>query len=157
MKFLSRFFFATSIVLLGACATPQAPQLTPAEIQSLQTREFDTTKEIAFPSAVSVFQDIGYNITQADLATGFISAESAANSDAASKFWLGVSAVSQTKATAYIEQIGKISRVRINFVTSTNKSYGYGQSDREDTPILSAEAYQNAFEKIENAIFVRTP
>ena len=141
--------------MLTGCATT-GPALTPLEIQSLQTREYEQGKNIVFPSVMSVFQDLGYTIKSADKDTGLITAESAAKSDAASKFWLGISDVSQTSATAFIEEIGKITKVRLNFVTSSKKSYGYGQSDRQDTPILNAEVYKNAFERIENAIFVRS-
>lgn len=63
--------------------------------------------------------------------------------------------VSQTKANAFVEEIGDITKVRINFVVTNDKSYGYGQTDRSDVQVLDATAYQNAFEKIENAIFVR--
>jgi hypothetical protein len=34
-------------------------------------------------------------------------------------------------------------------------SSGYGRSNRNDKPILDAAVYQNAFERLENAIFVR--
>lgn len=144
------------IFVLVGCATTSAPNLTPLEIQSLQTREYEQGKDIVFPSVISVFQDLGYTVKSADIATGLITAESAAKSDAASKFWLGVSNVSQTSATAFVESIGKMTKVRLNFVASSKKSYGYGQSDRDDTPILSAEVYKNAFERIESAIFVRS-
>ncbi|MFT7224049.1 MAG: hypothetical protein ACI82Z_001597, partial [Cellvibrionaceae bacterium] len=30
------------------------------------------------------------------------------------------------------------------------------QSDQQDTPVLNATIYQNAFERIESAIFVRS-
>ena len=143
------------VLVLAGCATT-APTLTPLEIQSLQTREYERGKDIVFPSVMSVFQDLGYTIKSADKDTGLIAAESAAKSDAASKFWLGISDVSQTSATAFIESIGKMTKVRLNFVTSSKKSYGSGQSDRQDTPILNAEVYKNAFERIENAIFVRS-
>ena len=132
----------------------KAPQLTPLQIQSLQTRDFSSTKNIVFPSVISVFQDLGYTIKNADKDTGIIMAESAAKSDSTSRFF-GVTSVSQTAATAFVEEIGKITKVRLNFVTVNNISYGYGQTDREDTPILEAATYQNAFERIENAIFVR--
>lgn len=157
MKATAQFFLIFSVAVLAACSTNPSPQMTPMEIRSLQTREFETTKQIAFPSVITVFQDLGYSISQADIDTGFISAESASDSDEASKFWLGVSSVTQTKATAYVEEVGSFAKVRINFVTTTNKSYGWGQTDREDTPILNADSYQYAFERIENAIFVRSP
>lgn len=155
MNFIRISIIGLVLVLTG-CATIPTPTLTPLEIQSLQTREYEHSKDVVFPSVISVFQDIGYTIKSADKDTGLITAESAAKSDAASKFWLGVSIVSQTSATAFIEEIGKITKVRLSFVTSNKKSYGYGQSDRQDTPILNADIYKNAFERVENAIFVRS-
>tara|TARA_B100001057_G_C22855393_1_gene952477 strand:+ start:1554 stop:2030 length:477 start_codon:yes stop_codon:yes gene_type:complete len=146
----------SGLVLASCMATTKKPTMTPLQIQSLQSREFDAKKEIVFPSVISVFQDIGYTISNADIQTGLISAESSSKSDAMKKFWLGVSEVSQTKATAFIEQIGDKTKARLNFVEIKKSSYGWGQTDREDTPLLNEKIYQNAFEKIENAIFVRS-
>ncbi len=122
----------------------------------MQSRSYEHSKEIVFPSVMSVFQDLGYSINSADLATGLITAESAAESNKALKFWLNISKVSQTKANAFIEEIGNETKVRINFVITNKKSFGYGQTDREDEQILTPQPYQNAFEKIENAIFIRS-
>lgn len=155
MKYL-KIIIIGLFVLIAGCATARAPTLTPLEIQSLQTREYENSKNIVFSSVISVFQDLGYTVKSADKDTGLITSESAATSDAASKFWLGVSNVSQTSATAFIETIGKMTKVRLNFVTSSSKSNAWGQTDREDTPILDAKVYQNAFERIESAIFVRS-
>ena len=143
-------------LLFAGCATTPETTLTPLEIQALQTREYETPKDVVFPSVISVFQDLGYTIASADKETGLVTAESAADSDASMKFWTGVTKVSQTSATAFVEEINGKSRVRLNFVVSNKKSYGYGQTDRDDTPILDAAAYQNAFERVENAIFVRS-
>lgn len=156
MKITNLVFAVLASIVLSGCMTTPKPTMTPLEIQSLQSREYETTKEIVFPSVISVFQDIGYTISNADMQTGLISAESAANSDFASKFWLGVTNVSQTKATAFVEQIGDKTRARLNFVETKKTSSGWGQSDQQDTPLLDAQLYQNAFEKIENAIFIRS-
>jgi hypothetical protein len=153
MKFI-KSLCVTLTLLISGCAVQKAPELTPLQIQALQTRDYTSTKNVVFPSVISVFQDLGYTIKNADKETGIIMAESAAKSDSTSRLF-GVSSVSQTSATAFVEEIGKITKVRLNFVTVNNKSYGYGQTDREDTPILDAATYQNAFERIENAIFVR--
>lgn len=153
MKFI-KSLCVTLTLLVSGCAVQKAPELTPLQIQALQTRDYTSTKNVVFPSVISVFQDLGYTIKNADKETGIIMAESAAKSDSTSRLF-GVSSVSQTSATAFVEEIGKITKVRLNFVTVNNKSYGYGQTDREDTPILDAATYQNAFERIENAIFVR--
>jgi hypothetical protein len=154
MKF-NKLISIVVLVFLSGCAT-QGPTMTPLEIQSMQTREYEHGKNIVFPSVMSVFQDLGYTVATASKETGLITANSASNSNAASKFWLGVTNVSQTKATAFIEEIGAITKVRLNFVNTSKRSSAYGQSDQQDTPVLDTVAYQNAFERIENAIFIRS-
>ena len=150
---------------LPGCAPP-GPVLTPLEIQSLQTREFDHDKAVVFASAMSIFQDLGYMINSADLDTGLITTESPATSDRVAfparltilpelMVWSDVTSVVQTRATAFIEQIGNRSRVRLNFVITRQDSSPHGQISRQDAPILDAAVYQNAFERIEDAIFVR--
>ena len=144
-------------ILITSCETTKPKvNLTPLDIQSMQSRNYEHGKDIVFPSVMSVFQDLGYSINSADINTGLITAESAADSDKALKFWLGITKVSQTKANAFIEEIGNETKVRINFVVTKKKSFGYGQTDREDEQILTPQPYQNAFEKIENAIFIRS-
>lgn len=141
---------------LVSCASTSEPTLTPAEIQSMQTRQYEEGKSIVFASVISVFQDLGYQIASADLPTGIITSQSAAANDAAYSFWTGVSKNTQTKATAFVETIGETTSVRLNFVTSTNESFGYGQQRKNEVPVLDSQIYQNAFEKVENAIFVRS-
>lgn len=156
MKIKNIFMIVFGLLLLTGCmATTKKATMTPLQIQSLQSREYDAKKEVVFPSVISVFQDIGYTISNADIQTGLISAESSSTSDFASKFWLGITKVSQTKATAFIEQIGNKTKARLNFVEIKKSSSGWGQTDREDTPLLDAKLYENAFEKISNAIFIR--
>ena len=145
-----------SVLVTGCMTTAKKPAMTPLQIQSLQSREYESKKDIVFPSIISVFQDIGYTITNADIQTGLISAESSSQSDFMSKFWLGMTKVSQTKATAFVEQIGDKTRARLIFVEIKKSSSGWGQSDREDTPLLDSKLYENAFNKIENAIFIRS-
>jgi len=143
-------------VTLGGCAVAPKPTLTPLQIQSIQTREFESSKNIVFPSVLSVFQDLGYIIKTADKDTGLITAESTAKSDQASKLWLGISKISQVSGTAFIETIGKTTKVRLNFVLSNKTSNAYGQTDRQDEAIVKLDVYNNAFERIESAIFVRS-
>ena len=112
---------------------------------------------------MSVFQDLGYTIKSADKDTGFINANSATQ-NTTSGMEVFASALSgvppaarteQTTATAFVEETGKRSRVRLNFVMQAKASSAYGQNNRQDTPILDAMIYTNAFERIENAIFIR--
>ena len=145
------------------------PKLTPLEVQSLQKRDLETNKDIAFASVVSVFQDLGYTIVSADKDTGFITAESLADSredSDAINLILDILAdedgeydvtTLQTKATAFVEEFAKDrTGVRLSFVTSQNRSGVDGQASKQDKQILDAELYRNAFDRIENAIFVRT-
>lgn len=143
-------------LIVSACATTPEPTMTPLEIQAMQTRTYEQPKSVVFPSTVSVFQDLGYTLQSADIATGLVTSESAASSDVWHRFWTGSSRVEQTRATAFIEEIGDTTSVRLNFVEVDERSSGWGQRDRNDTPILNADIYQNAFERIETAIFVRS-
>ena len=155
---MKKFYLFLPFLLMftaGCETTKPTVNLTPLEMQSMQSRSYDSKKEIVFPSVMSVFQDLGYSINSADINTGLITAESTADSDKVLKFWLGITKVSQTKANAFIEEIGSETKVRINFVVTKKKSFGYGQTDRQDSQILTPQPYQNAFEKIENAIFLR--
>jgi hypothetical protein len=142
---------------LSACVVV-APTPTPLEIQAFQTHEFETQKRIAFGSVLSVFQDLGYIVQSADLDTGFITAASPAGSSF--NLWQllnSTTSSSQTKATAFVEEIrpGFVS-VRLNFVAAQRRSSTEGQTTDRDTPILDPQAYQAAFEKIGDAIFVRS-
>lgn len=145
---------AAMLPLLTACGV-QEPQMTPLEIQSMQTRQFDAKFDTVFASTMSVFQDLGYTVTGADKATGLISAESATDTNVAFQIFTGSTLNTQTRATAFVERIKRKTNVRLNFVQKSQTSSGWGQTDRNDTPILDVEIYQNAFERIENAIFIR--
>ncbi|MYG40542.1 MAG: hypothetical protein F4201_07000 [Nitrospira sp. SB0677_bin_15] len=159
---------------ISGCVGPQQqkPPMTPLEIQSIQTREYEAPKKITFASVVSVFQDLGYTIKNADLNTGFINAESASQSTfigPEAEIFIGViggvlggqpaattQSVEQTVATAFIEEIKDVTRVRLNFVMTRQSSSAQGQNSRRDTPILDVRIYTNAFERIENAVFIRS-
>ena len=153
-----RIILITLIALTstGCVITSSKPAMTPLEIQALQTREYDSTKDVVFPSVISVFQDLGYIVETADSTSGLIKAVSATENSAWLTAFTGATKNTQTATTAFIETIGGIVKVRLNFVTKTRSSSAYGAQDQRDVPILDAQAYQNAFERIENAIFVRS-
>jgi len=153
---------ALLISLSLACAALPAASaaktdLAPMQLQAMQQKEFEATKPSVFGAVVDVFQDLGYTIGSADLNTGFITADSATVNK--TSFWdaLGYATGSgNTRATAFIEQMpsGMI-RVRLNFVSTKNLSGMYGQSFRKDKPIQDPAVYQRAFEKVDEALFVR--
>jgi len=126
---------------------------TSLEIQAIQAKEFETTKKTAFASVLSVFQDLGYIIDDADLDTGFITAKSP--TDKKNKFFY--TAMNSSKATAFVEEMdSKRTRVRLNFVNNIVRQGAYGSRDEKDTPIDDPALYVNAFSKIQEAIFIRS-
>ncbi|TPE47906.1 hypothetical protein FJM67_13925 [Maribrevibacterium harenarium] len=153
MNLIKSFSF-TFFLFLTACAG-SGVKMTPLEIQSMQTRQYENEYAVVFSSTISVLQDLGYTVTNASKDTGLIAAESASESDTFSKIMLNQTSVSKTKATAFIEEIGSSTKIRLNFVNSNKTSSMYGQTNEEDEAVLDPQIYQNAFDKIENAIFVR--
>jgi hypothetical protein len=143
---------------ISACATPKKIAPTSLQIQAFQSKEFEANKSVVFGSVLSVFQDLGYIVSSADKETGFITAASPAGNK--TNFWEalgGVSTSAHTKATAFIEEIRPgFSTVRLNFVDAKKTSSMYGQSSDNDKPILEPIVYQAAFEKIGDAVFIRT-
>ncbi|MDC9701417.1 MAG: hypothetical protein PSN37_04230 [Alphaproteobacteria bacterium] len=157
MKISNIFIAILATLILSGCMTTPKPTMTSLEIRSIQSREYEAPKEVVFPSVISVFQDLGYTISNADIQTGLISAESSSESNSViSKILLGVTNVSQTRATAFVEQIRDKTNARLSFVLVNKSSSAWGQADRQDTPLLDARLYQNAFERIEDAIFIRS-
>lgn len=121
-------------------------------LQAFQKKEFECEKKVAFASTISVFQDLGYIIKSADLETGLISASSPTKN----MVFFG-SHMSNTEASAFIEEVvPKTTSVRLNFVKVNESSSGYGMKTKFDRPVETADAYENAFAKIREAIFVRS-
>lgn len=139
-------------------AEAQKVKMTPMELQAMQQKEFETSARTLFRSVVSVFQDLGYTISTADFDSGLITASSATTNK--TNFWDalgGVRGQGNTRATATVEELpnGR-SAVRLNFVSSKVRSGAYGQQAQDDKPILDPQVYQVAFDKIDEALFVRS-
>tara|TARA_S200000501_G_scaffold22929_1_gene19912 strand:- start:157 stop:648 length:492 start_codon:yes stop_codon:yes gene_type:complete len=149
--------FILSIILIGcSMGKSKGTSMTPLEIQTMQTRTYESNYSLTFNSVMSVFQDLGFTVEIADKDSGLIKSSGTTESSGfLYEFFTGYSATSQTVATATIEQIGKQVSVRLSFTQIDKDSSWYGKEDREDTQILDLKIYQSAFEKIENAIFYR--
>ena len=147
-NFNQLFGIAVVAIITSGCAS--TPQLTSLEIQAFQKRSFEAEKKIAFGATVSAFQDLGYTIKSADIETGFIQASSPAKN----VVFFG-SHTSLTEASAFIEQILEKTSIRLNFVESVESSSAYGMKGKSETPNMNAEIYNNAFTKIQEAIFIR--
>jgi len=148
----------TILVLMTAmmvgCASSPSTQMTPLEIQALQTREYETSKHIAFASTLTVFQDLGYIIESADEDTGFITA--ASPTDTKLNWWTFAKDSQTTRVTSFVEEMRpNYTRVRVTFVNSKSSSSSYGQYSEKDTVIFEAGAYEAVFNRVGNEIFVR--
>jgi len=149
---------SSAVIGLAGCAggAPKAEK-TSLEIQAVQSKNFEADKKVAFNSVVSVLQDLGYIIGSASLETGFITAESAVKNDTG--FWDamgGVRREQRVAVTASVEEMKTNStRIRLNFVSRQKRSAQYGQQANDDNPIHDPKIYQNAFDKIGEAVFIR--
>jgi hypothetical protein len=149
MKEINKTFLLTLTIMVASCSTREQP--TSLQLQAFQRKEFPTSKTVAFGSVVSVLQDMGYIISSADKETGLITA----GSPTKTVVFFG-SHMSNTKANAFVESFGaKRTAIRLTFVESKEGSSGYGMKSKSDKPIYDPIVYQNAFEKIGQAIFVR--
>ena len=155
-------YLAFSVLALATVATPalakkKEPLLTGLELQQVQARDFEATKKDAFAAVMTVLQDSGYRIGNASYETGLVTAMASTKTKMT---WLPFVGFGTSKKTpvvsAYIEdKSATLSRIRLNFVMGKVKgsaSFG-GVTDEE--PINDPKTYQEAFEKISQAIFVR--
>ena len=147
---------AMALLSSGAAEAKKKPTMTPMELQAIQSKEFEVTKDNLFSAVMTVTQDLGYQVESADLQTGFITAASATeNKTGFFEAISGMSSSGNTRMTAYIQQMpNKMSKVRLNFLNSKNSSSAYGRNSSQDKPILDPAVYNNAWEKIDEAIFV---
>jgi len=159
MNTITRVAVAASLSFaFSACATKPEAAPTSLQLQAFQAKEFETSKVIAFGSTLSVFQDLGYIVASADRETGFITAASPAGNQP--NFWevlAGTSSSVQTRATAFVEEIRPgFTSIRLNFVDARRLSSMHGQIFDNDKAVLDPKVYAAAFDKIGEAIFIRS-
>lgn len=161
-----------AVMILGGCAmAPQQPQMTPLEIQAMQTHSFKASKRKAFNATMQVFQDLGYTVKSANYDTGFISAQgmtqkAESHAQGFMKFVEVVNSMQDnrnvsrsdlTKATAFIsETSNKKARIRLSFVNELSTSVNGGNPNQNDTQILDGKIYTKMFNRIGQALFVGT-
>lgn len=159
MKKLAIAAIGISIALgsAPAYAKDKKAELSPLQLQAMQTKDFEASKEMVFASVMTVMQDAGYRIENADLATGIITGIGSSKGKMVYSLWSGFGKSKKTPiVSSYIEQIGPMTRVRLNFVMAKVKSSLYGSQPQDEEPITEAEVYQDAFNKVDQALFIRT-
>lgn len=152
-------------LVLVACAKEVKPVLTPIEKQQIQSRTYDGTidREDLFNAVVTVFQDKGYIIENAHLATGIVTATSETeNNTTGWQTLTGITSKAKTKVTATVQKYGKGSRVRLNFLNISNttqktcNAWGFCNTsqDSSDKVVYGDAVYTSIFNAIDDAIFV---
>ncbi len=150
----------TSLIIFIPLLHPEADarkkmQKTSLELQAIQAREFETTRQIAFAAVISVFQDLGYIVESAEIETGFVTAKSPTQKARPALFQSDIT--HETKVSAFIENLPQHRvRVRLNFVNSKeNISQWSGVQRTLDQVVEDPAIYQEAFTKIEEAVFIK--
>lgn len=152
-----------TLILAGALVTSAAPahakkepQLSGLALQQIQARDYEVPKEVTFPSVMTILQDSGYRIQEADKDTGLITAMASTKSKMTWAPFVGFGKSKKTPVvSAYIEDRGSGSRIRLSFVMAKAKSNAYGTALSDEEPITDPATYRDAFERIEKEIFVR--
>jgi len=141
------------LLAIAGCETMPKATKSALELQSIQSKEFETSKKVAFAAVLSVLQDVGYTVSSANLDTGLITAKSPTK--AGFQLFVGQT-MEDIKATAFVEEIVvNRAKVRINLVSSKETSSGYGMKGGYEIPIETPEIYQDIFAKVQQGIFVR--
>jgi len=132
----------------------KAPELSGLALQQIQSKDYETTADIVFPSVVTILQDSGYRITEADKTSGFVSGVGSAEAKTTYNIWWGLGKKKTIPmVSVFVEQRGpSITRVRMNFVLSKAKTRS---AYTDETPITDTAVYRDAFEKLEKEIFIR--
>jgi len=150
---------AISIAMTPAIGfAKKAPVPSGLELQQIQTRDIDGSKSVVFGAVMSVLQDSGYRIQAADKDTGLITGIASTKANLTWMPFVGFGSSKKSPiVSAYIEdKTASITRVRLSFVMAkVRSSLGYGTGQQDEEPIYDAQVYQDAFEKINQAVFIR--
>lgn len=152
------YLIAASVcaVVASAADAKKKPEVSGLALQQIQSRDYEVGKDVSFPAVMTVLQDSGYRIADADKDTGLITATASTKSVTTYNIFWGLGKKKRTPfVSAFVEDRGSGSRVRLNFVLSTSKSRIYGVGSADEEPITDPAVYRDAFEKVEKEIFVR--
>lgn len=155
-KIISAALAIALVAPVTSLAARKKETVSSLQLQQMQSREFEATKNMAFAATMTVLQDAGYRIGSADRDTGLITGIASTKTNTT---WLPFIGFGKSKKTpvvsAYIEDRGpSVARVRLSFVMTKLKGDQFGGSADEE-PIVDPTVYQGAFERISKELFVR--
>jgi hypothetical protein len=139
-----KFTYTLLITLLIISCAPPKKMLTPQEIKSMTTKQFETNKELVFKSAISLIQSEGYLVDDANKDTGLITAYK--------RIEVSKKISRRSKTTFYIEEFNPtLTEVKITFYEGTIiiKNDGYSKRAEEKESMLEdATIYNNWFNNL---------
>ena len=152
-----------ALAMAGACldasvAYAKKPVvMSSLELQQLQGRDIEASKDQVFGAVMSVLQDSGYRIQAADKDTGLITGIASTKGKMSYSLWTGFGKSKKTPiVSAFIEQTSpSTTHVRLSFVMGKVKSTVYGSGAQDEEPIYDVSVYQTAFEQINQTVFIR--
>ena len=157
---MKKLFLLLSIVaLLASCGTSK--QLTPAEIKAMTTTQINESYDLVFSSAVSFLQSQGFLITDADKATGFITASKQDDNNLAlvSKILLGSATESYTVQTSiFIQKLRDgLTEVKLTLYQGKVESDLIGESQTESKTVTNslvkkAKTYQSWLDALKKEV-----
>ncbi len=167
---------ALPVIIAGCMTIEPQRELTPLELQTLQTREFQVAHSATYAATLSVFQDLGYVVQSADRETGFITARGSYKVKREDNFFgrlqdsglLSLSGIEESFAiaTAHVESITpERTRVRVNIVARVREEFdvmddrrsssSHAEFKNSEFMLTDADPYQKFFERLDQAIFIR--
>jgi hypothetical protein len=152
-----------AVAIVALCGTSSLAvakkkvELSPLELQQLQARDIEASKDQVFGAVMSVLQDGGYRIQAADKDTGLITGVASTKAKMTYSIWTGFGKSKKSPiVSAFIESRAPgMTRVRLSFVMGKVRSTLYGSGAQDEEPIYDPVVYQKAFEQINQTVFIR--
>lgn len=154
---MTAFALASACLSVSAADAKKKVVMSSLELQQLQSRDIEASKEQVFGAVMSVLQDSGYRIQAADKDTGLITGLASTSGKMTYSLFTGFGKSKKTPiVSAFIEATGPTStHVRLSFVMGKLKSTIYGSGAQDEEPIYDVAVYQTAFEQINQTVFIR--
>jgi len=152
-------YIAAAMVVVSASSAEAKKVAAPSalELQQLQGRDIEGSKEQVFGAVMSVLQDSGYRIQAADKDTGLITGIASSTAKMTYNLWSGFGKSKKSPiVSVFIEPTSpSVTHVRLSFVMGKTKSTIYGSGPQDEEPIYEPSVYQTAFEQINKTVFIR--
>lgn len=159
MKFGAALSLASLTVVSTAALAEKPVELAPAELAAIQARTYPVATNVAFTSAISALQTLGYMDINASKDAGTISAQTEAKGKIIYNILWGVGKKKRTqKASILVEDAGAAqARVRLNLVEAESKSRGlFGTAFSDGKIVKVAEPYAAFFTALDAEVSKRS-